>query len=117
MFHSVWPRFHRKTTTESAASLSQGNDCLDDQLLRSQLKLTWNLAKLALELKSDPGAHVSSDVVRAVEAALERAERYSRQTSPNGLALTHLNALKEAIAGLGLNVAMKCAKSGPGITQ
>ena len=117
MFHSMWPRFHRKTTSESTPSPSEGDDCLDDQLLRSQLKLTWNLARLALELRSDDGAHVSSDVIRAVETALEKAERYSRQTPQNGLALTHLNALKEAIAGLGLNVATKCAKSGPGITQ
>ena len=98
MFHSMWPRFHRKATAESSPSPYEGGDCLDDQLLRSQLKLTWNLAKLALELRSDDGAHVSSDVIRAVETALEKAERYSRQTSKNGQALTHLNALKQAIA-------------------
>ena len=117
MFHSMWPRFHRKTTAESTPSLSEGDDCLDDQLLRSQLKLTWNLAKLALELRSDDGAHASSDVIRAVETALEKAERYSRQTLQNGLALTHLNALKKAIAGLGLNVATECPESRQEVTR
>ncbi len=62
MFHSMWPCFHRKTTSESTPSSSEGDDCLDDQLLRSQLKLTWNLARLALELRSDDGVYVSSDV-------------------------------------------------------
>jgi hypothetical protein len=111
MFHSVWPRFHRRTTAESTPSPSEGDDCLDDQLLRSQLKLTWNLAKLTLELRSDDGAHVSSDVIRAVETALEKAERYSRQTPKNGQALTHLNTLKKAIAGMGLGVATESSES------
>jgi len=104
MFFSVWPRSGRKTTVESTASQSDVEDCLDDQLVRSQLELTWTLAKLALELKSDRGVRVSSDVVQAMEAALGKAERYSRQTPKNGLALTHLNSLKQAIAGMGLDV-------------
>ena len=113
----MWPRFGRKATTESTTSPSQADDCLDDQLLHSQLKLTWNLAKPALQLKSDGGAHVSSDVVLAVEIALEKAERYSRQTPKEGPALTHLNALKEAIAGLGLNRATGCPESRQEVTR
>jgi hypothetical protein len=105
IFFPGWPRSaDRRTKPESTASQLDVSDCLDDQLLRSQMDLTWCLAKLALKLKSDSGVRASSDVGRAVEAALEKAERYSRQTPKNGLALTHLNSLRQAIAGLGLDV-------------
>ncbi len=105
MFFSVWPHSDgHKARPQSTAPPPDVGDCPDDQLLRSQMELTWRLAKLALELKSDQGVRASSDVARAMEAALEKAERYSRQTSKNGLALTHLNFLKQAIAGLGLDV-------------
>jgi hypothetical protein len=96
---------------ETTATRHVVDDGLDDQLLRSQLELTWSLAKLALELKSEQGVRASSDIARAMEAALEKAERYSRQTPNAGLALTHLNALKQAIAGMGLAVAKDCCDS------
>jgi hypothetical protein len=67
------------------------------------MELTWCLAKLALELKSDCGIRASSDIAHAMEAALKKAERYSRQTPQNGLALTNLNSLKHAIAGMRLD--------------
>jgi hypothetical protein len=77
------------------------------------LKLAWSLARLALELKSDQGVRASSDIAKAMDAALEKAERYSRQTPKNGLALTNLNSLKQAIAGLGLEVrSFAAVKSG-----
>ena len=105
MFFSVWPHSNgHKTKPQSMAQRPDASDCHDDQLLRSQLELTWSLAKLALELKSDQGVRASNEVARAMEAALEKAERYSRQTPKNGLALTHLNLLKQAIVGLGLDV-------------
>jgi len=113
MFFSVWPHSAgQKTKPQSFAPRPDASDCLDDQLLRSQLELTWSLAKLALELKADPSVLASSDMARAMEAALEKAERYSRQTPKNGLALIHMNALKEAIASLGLNVVTACPASG-----
>ena len=118
MFFSVWPHSaNQRTKPQGFAPRPDASDCLDDQLLRSQLALTWNLAKLALELKADPSVLASSDIARAVETALEKAERYSRQTPKNGLALTHLNALKEAIAGLGLNVATGSPASGQEVTR
>jgi hypothetical protein len=103
MFFWAWPRStHRKVTPEGSASHSDLRNCLEDQLLRSQLELTWSLAKLALELKSDSDGRPSSDMARAMEVALEKAERYSRQIAKNEPALMHLNSLKQAIAGLSL---------------
>jgi hypothetical protein len=116
MFFSVWPASaDQKTKSQSFAPRPDASDCLDDQLLRSQLELTWTLARLALELRTDSGVLASSDIARALETALEKAERYSRLTSKNGLA--HLNALKEAIGGIGLNVATGCPESGQEVTQ
>jgi hypothetical protein len=118
MFFSVWPHSaDQKTRSQSFALRPDASDSLDDQLLRSQLELTWTLARLALELKADSGVLASSDVARTLETALEKAERYSRQTSKKGLALIHLNALKEAIGGMGLNVATGCPESGQEVTQ
>ena len=118
MFFSVWPHSAgQKTKPQRLAPRPEASDSLDDQLLRSQLALTWSLAKLALELKAEPSVLASSDMARAVETALEKAERYSRQTPQNGLALTHVNALKEAIAGLGVNVATGCPASGQWVTR
>ena len=104
VFFSVW-RYPpgRTTTPESIAARPDASDCLDDQLLRSQINLTWCLAKLTLELKSECGVRASDDVAHAMEAALEKAERYSRQTPKSGLGLTHLNSLKQAIVGMGLD--------------
>jgi hypothetical protein len=110
MFFSVWPHCDgHKRKPESIAPRPDASDCPDDQLLRSQLELTWSLAKLVLQLKSDCGIRASSDVAHAMEAALKKAERYSRQTPQNGLALTNLNSLKQAIEGMRLDV-YPCAR-------
>jgi hypothetical protein len=99
VFFWAWPRStHRKATPEGTASHSDLRDCLEDQLLRSQLELTWSRAKLALELESEGDGRASSEMARAMEVALEKAERYSGQTAKNPPALMHLNSLKQAIA-------------------
>jgi hypothetical protein len=101
VFFWAWPRStHQKVTPEGTASHSDLRDCLEDQLLRSQLELTWSRAKLALELESEGDGRASSEMARAMEVALEKAERYSRQTAKHPPALMHLNSLKQAIAGL-----------------
>jgi len=115
MFFWAWPRStHRKVTTEGAASHSDLQDCLDDQLVRSQLELTWSLAKLALELKSASDGRASSEMARAMEVALEKAERYSRQTAKSPPHLMHLISLKQAIAGMGLDVHPCAAETSQG---
>jgi hypothetical protein len=87
---------------------------LDEQLLPESIATTWCLAKLALELKSEQSVRAFGDIGRAMEAALEKAERHYRQTPKAGPALTHLNSLRQAIAGLGPNVATGCPESRPG---
>jgi hypothetical protein len=115
MFFSVWPHCDgHKRKPESIAPRRDASDCPDDQLLRSQMELTWCLAKLALEPKSDRGVRASSDAADAMEAALKKAERYSLQTPQNGLALTNLNSLKQAIAGMRLDVHPRAAGTSQG---
>jgi|KBSMisStaDraftv2_1062788.scaffolds.fasta_scaffold982410_2 hypothetical protein len=113
-------RYHRPDQRErhDGAALVHGcNVEIHDQLVRSQLKLTWRLAKLAHQLRPDNSVRLSNDVCTVMGAALDRAERYSLQTEEHDTVLTQLHSRNKQIAGLGLSYAAGHAASSREVTQ
>src|SRR5690242_18454565 len=96
-YHSDQPEIKKRTAPRHQDRKIE----LQDQLLRSQLDLTWSLATLTRQLRSDD-ARLSNEIYAVMGATLRRAEHYSQQTTEHEAGLIQLESFKKRISALGL---------------